>query len=69
MAAPRISKVFAAVNIGSFRVSAIIAGLNENGQMHVLGSGHHAADGIRRGYVVDMQAATNSVRHAVDPCG
>ena len=66
MAAPRISKVFAAVNIGSFRVSAIIAGLNENGQMHVLGSGHHAADGIRRGYVVDMQAATNSVRHAVE---
>lgn len=64
--APRISKVFAAVNIGSFRVSAIIAGLNEHGQMHVLGSGHHAADGIRRGYVVDMQAATNSVRHAVE---
>lgn len=65
-AAPRINKVFAAVNIGSFRVSAIIAGLNEAGQMHVLGSGHHAADGIRRGYVVDMQAATNSVRHAVE---
>lgn len=66
MAAPRISKVIAAVNIGSFRVSAIIAGINENGQLHVLGSGHHAADGIRRGYVVDMQAATNSVRHAVE---
>lgn len=66
MAAPRISKVFAAVNIGSFRVSAMIAGLSETGEMIVLGSGHRAAQGIRRGYVTDMQAATHSVRDAIE---
>lgn len=66
MATPRISKVFAAVNIGSFRVSAMIAGLSETGEMVVLGSGHRAAQGIKRGYVTDMQAATHSVRDAIE---
>jgi cell division protein FtsA len=66
MAAPRITKVFAAVNIGSFRVSAMIAGLTETGEMVVLGSGHRAAQGIKRGYVTDMQAATHSIRDAIE---
>ncbi|KAJ8138504.1 hypothetical protein OY671_008283, partial [Metschnikowia pulcherrima] len=59
-------QLFAAVNIGSFRVSAMIAGLSETGEMIVLGSGHRAAQGIKRGYVTDMQAATHSVRDAIE---
>ncbi|MET0181002.1 MAG: cell division protein FtsA, partial [Novosphingobium sp.] len=64
--APRITKVFGAVNIGSFRISAMIAGLSESGEMIVLGSGHRAAQGIKRGYVTDMQAATHAVRDAIE---
>jgi cell division protein FtsA len=63
---PRIAKVFGAVNIGSFRISAMIAGLTEKGEMVVLGSGHRAAQGIKRGYVTDMQAATYAVRDAIE---
>jgi len=63
---PRISRVFGAVNIGSFRISAMIAGLTEAGEMVVLGSGHRAAQGIKRGYVTDMQAATYAVRDAIE---
>ena len=55
---PRIARVFGAVNIGSFRVSAMIAGITENGEMTVLGSGHRASQGIKRGYVTEMAAAT-----------
>lgn len=66
MAPPRIARVFGAVNIGSFRISAMIAGLTETGEMVVLGSGHRAAQGIKRGYVTDMQAATYAVRDAVE---
>lgn len=65
-AAPRITKVFGAVNIGSFRISAMIAGLAENGEMVVLGSGHRQAQGIKRGYVTDMAAATYAVRDAIE---
>ena len=63
---PRIVRVFGAVNIGSFRTSAMIAGVNENGEMTVLGSGHRAAQGIKRGYVTDMAAATYAVRDALE---
>ncbi|QZH75447.1 MAG: cell division protein FtsA [Erythrobacter sp.] len=62
----RIARVFGAVNIGSFRVSAIIAAITENGEMQVLGSGHRASQGISRGYVVDMAAATHAARDALD---
>jgi cell division protein FtsA len=58
--------VFSAVNIGSFRVSAMIAGLSDSGELIVLGSGHRASQGIRRGYVTDMAAATYAVRDAIE---
>ena len=63
---PRITRVFGAVNIGSFRISAMIAGLTESGEMIVLGSGHRAAQGIKRGYITDMAAATYAVRDAIE---
>ena len=49
MPPPRIARVFGAVNIGSFRISAMIAGLTDSGEMLVLGSGHRASQGIKRG--------------------
>lgn len=64
--ASRIARVFAAVNIGSFRISAMIMGVSETGEMTVLGSGHRAAQGIKRGYVTDMAAATYAVRDALE---
>lgn len=66
MANQRITRVFGAVNIGSFRISAIVAGINEVGDMVVLGSGHRASQGIKRGFVTDMAAATYAVRDAID---
>ncbi|WP_126172027.1 cell division protein FtsA [Altericroceibacterium xinjiangense] len=63
---PRIARVFGAINIGSFRISAMIAGETESGEMIVLGSGHRAAQGIKRGYVTDMAAATHAVRDAIE---
>ena len=64
--APRITRVFAALNVGSFRVSAMIIGQNENGEMVVLGSSHRASQGIKRGYVTDMAAATHAIRTAIE---
>lgn len=62
----RIARVFGAVNVGSFSVSAMIAALTEDGEMQVLGSSHRASQGIKRGYVVDMSAATYAVRDALE---
>jgi len=64
--APRFTRVFGAINIGSFRISAMIAGITESGELQVMGSSHRASQGIRRGYVVDMPAATYAVRDALE---
>jgi cell division protein FtsA len=66
MALPRISKVYGAVNVGSFRISAMVLGISETGEMIVLGTGHRASQGIKRGYVTDMAAATYAIRDAVE---
>ncbi|WP_095011566.1 cell division protein FtsA [Tsuneonella mangrovi] len=66
MGLPRIVRVFGAVDVGSFRISAMIMGLSETGEMIVLGSGNRASQGIKRGYVTDMAAATYAIRDAVE---
>ncbi|MDR2857866.1 MAG: cell division protein FtsA [Novosphingobium sp.] len=66
MASPRISRVFGAVNMGSFCISAMVVGISETGEMIVLGSSHRASQGIKRGYVTDMTAATYAVRNAIE---
>ncbi len=64
--ARRLARTFAAVNIGSFRISAMIMGETETGELQVLGSGHRASAGIKRGYVTDMGAAAHAIRDAVE---
>ena len=63
---PRLAKIFGAVNVGSFRISAMIMGETETGDLLVLGSGHRASNGVKRGYVTDMKAATYAIRDAVE---
>ncbi|MBI1403483.1 MAG: cell division protein FtsA [Porphyrobacter sp.] len=62
----RLARTFAAVNIGSFRISAMIMGETETGELQVLGSGHRASAGVKRGYVTDMAAAAHAIRDAID---
>jgi cell division protein FtsA len=59
-------RTHAAVNIGSFRISAMIMGETESGELQVLGSGHRASAGVKRGYVTDMAAAAHAIRDAVE---
>ncbi|HZU65403.1 MAG TPA: cell division protein FtsA, partial [Novosphingobium sp.] len=62
----RIARVIGAVNVGSFRIAAMIAGVTESGELLVLGSGHRAAQGVKRGYVIDMRSATYAIRDAIE---
>ncbi|MXP10120.1 cell division protein FtsA [Pseudoblastomonas halimionae] len=66
MPASTAGRIIGAVNLGSFRVSALVAQIGEDGEVTVLGAHHRKADGFRRGYVVDMNAASAAVRHVID---
>lgn len=66
MASHRVTRAYAAVNIGSFRVSCMILGQDDNGAFQVLGSSHRKSEGVKRGYVTDMAAASDAIRQAVE---
>ncbi len=44
----------------------MIMGETESGDLQVLGSGHRASAGVKRGYVTDMGAAAHAIRDAVE---
>jgi cell division protein FtsA len=71
MAQPRPDRLITALDIGSWKVSALIAERgdpNENGvcELNVLGTGQRESKGVRRGYIADMDATERSVREAVE---
>ncbi|MEM1131902.1 MAG: cell division protein FtsA [Pseudomonadota bacterium] len=66
MSSSPITKVYTALDIGSSKVSALIAGRNEEGNLVALGTGQHASEGVKRGYVTDVERTEHAVRNAVE---
>ena len=66
MAQPRGTKLITALDIGSTKISALIAEPGENGTLVVLGTGQREAKGVRRGYVADMGRTEGAIREAVE---
>jgi len=55
-----------ALDIGSSKVSAMIAQKADGGELVVLGTGQRESRGVRRGYIADMAATEAAVREAVE---
>ena len=66
MPAPRPDRLITALDIGSWKVSALIAEREDDGGLNVLGTGQRESKGVRRGYIADMDATERSVREAVE---
>ncbi|MEO6198419.1 MAG: cell division protein FtsA [Sphingomicrobium sp.] len=66
MAAPAEPQLTAALDIGSSKVSAIIASIDGAGGLTVLGTGQRESRGVKRGYITDMGLSEFAVREAVE---
>ena len=66
MKAARVEKIISAIDIGSSKVSALIAGQTDSGELIVLGTGQRESRGVTRGCIADIEQAELSVRHAVE---
>jgi cell division protein FtsA len=64
--AAKFEKIIAALDIGSSKVSALIAGVGEDGSLSVLGSGQRESKGVIRGCIADIQQTELSARQAVE---
>ncbi len=66
MAPPRIERLLTGIDVGSSKVSVLIAGQTADGTLHALGTGVRESLGVKRGYVVDIPAVDRSVREALE---
>ena len=55
-----------ALDVGSSKISCLIAEPGPEGTLSILGTGQRASRGVKRGYVADMAACEAAIREAVE---
>ncbi len=63
---PAIARLFSAIDIGSSKVAALIAGQTEGGELIALGTGVREARGIKQGCVTDIAMVDRCLREALE---
>ena len=66
MPPPKTTQLITAVDIGSWKISALIAAVNDAGELEVLGTGQRESRGVRRGFIADMERTEMAVRETVE---
>ena len=54
------------LDIGTSKVLAIVAEVNDEGKLEIIGVGHHPAKGLRRGVVADIESTVSSIQRAIE---
>jgi cell division protein FtsA len=66
MAYAQPGSLITALDVGSWKVSALIAERVPGGDIQVLGTGQRESKGVKRGYVADVGLTEQAVREAVE---
>ena len=59
------NSLLAALDVGTTKICCFIARVDDEGNLRVVGIGHHSSDGVRAGSIVDVEAAEMSILAAV----
>ena len=54
------------LDIGTSNVTAIVAEVNTEGDIDIIGMGKHASRGMKKGVVVNIESTANSIKRAVE---
>ena len=57
--------IITGLDIGTSKVVALVAEVNADGVIELIGIGRHPSRGLKRGVVVDIEATVNSIQRAV----
>ena len=66
MVTVRRNGLIAALDVGTTKVCCFVARVEDSENLRVIGIGHQVSKGLRAGVVVDMEAAEQAIRQAVD---
>jgi cell division protein FtsA len=59
-------RTFVGLDIGTTKISCIVADQNGTGELRVVGIGNAPSEGLRRGVVVDLEKTVGSIQRAVE---
>ncbi|HEY0626259.1 MAG TPA: cell division protein FtsA [Allosphingosinicella sp.] len=66
VAPPPQRRLVTALDVGSSKVSALIAEPGEGGELRILGTGQRESRGVKRGFIADMERTEAAIREAVE---
>ena len=66
MAKKANSNLIVGIDIGTSKVLAIVGEVGEDGELEVIGVGHHPARGLRKGVVANIESTVQSIQRAVE---
>ena len=58
--------IIVGIDVGTTKVCTLVARLDDNERIHILGVGIEPSQGIRKGTVVDLNAASKAIAHSVE---
>ncbi len=59
------SRILTGLDIGTSKIGAIIAEVEDNGEVKIIGVGVSPSDGLRRGVVVNLEKTVQSIKRAI----
>src|SRR5262245_56716136 len=62
----KVARHLAALDIGTSEVRAVVGEINDSDKLEIVGVGRAPSRGVRKGVVVNIEAAVEAVKHAID---
>jgi len=59
-------RLIVGLDIGTSKVSAIVAEVSSDGDIEIIGMGKHAARGMKKGVVVNIESTVQSIKRAIE---
>ena len=66
MAAEKQAQRIVALDIGTNKIAAIVANVNAQGELEIIGIGTHQSRGLKKGVVVNIDSTVQSIQRAVE---
>lgn len=59
-------KLIVGLDIGTSKVLAIVGEISQTGEIEIIGVGHHASRGLKKGVVVNIESTVQSIQRAIE---
>ena len=66
MAPQAQNKMIVGLDIGTSKVVALVAEIDPNGELEIIGMGSHPSRGMKKGVVVNIESTVQSVQRAIE---